>query len=961
MAREQAESAQRALGQYFVAAEAQRVNTSELEALEAELGTVRAQLAAAEAARDKYHAIAEPPPEKFFAKGHYTADVDLTALQVIAELGVAATAVSPLFKIFGDFFGVTIPSHEREVQLSGAGAEGKRQYAKRKLLLIPGKTHMKELPAIGGELHKIQAGEWLLEDEEASYCYVADGANSQQKEILAQLLFRRNKESGKLESRALSIDEISDKTSAGQQQKFKAALASIAEAWEEADALGLLRDVREEAAAAGGEAARGATAEGEAAEGEAAEGEAVDAAGFHAQRRKALRAKLRAKIAGLRASSTMNDRAAPARKAARLARGGDGTGGEGDVVDDPTCAHHAVANVGEEGRKAIDKVLKAKMNITEEQCEADAAKVKALRTNVGWFSSPACSLIYQVCKYVALFSSKGYAIGENFAQWLAHKLHTTERLAGELIGHVQDLLAICGGRDYVFFLDAAVVERFSQLESLYGYLLAEADLGAEAGGKLRKAIITGFESVYCMSAVRSMAVIADAWLWPMLRAIEPGDDVHILDVCPALWPRVLEWLEEAAASPQTAIDGKLCLRTRLEAAGLRTTARRGATPASKRRAERASADLERIRAKIAADAELQALVHEMLTAAFTAMAAGVRNHASEFLPGGCCCTAKITPELRKRLDGMPLTSVAAETMFARVKRRADRGGIARHDTRMGQVLCQRDGTVAWARSKEQAEGLLRLAARRWRKDSGKRTMEDERQLKGAAKEPERAAKLQKKRAGRSARAAELERLKGVALVESYSALTKMGNAELAEQLKIYKLLEKKTGFKTTGTGPEMRLQLQLLIFEKFGAGANDLKDGDSGVEGRGVRRRKVEGGGGGGGGGKKKGGKKRSRANIISLHGWEWEASEEFVIERLIGKMVADGGDVPGREGEKVPAGTVLYKVLWEGFPPEIATWEEEDQIPCGEVDFVEQYEASLAEEEAEGEAEAEDSESDGE
>ena len=59
---------------------------------------------------------------------------------------------------------------------------------------------------------------------------------------------------------------------------------------------------------------------------------------------------------------------------------------------------------------------------------------------------------------------------------------------------IQDLLAICGGRDYVFFLDAAVVERFSQIESLYGYLLEEADLGAEAGGKLRKAILTGFES-----------------------------------------------------------------------------------------------------------------------------------------------------------------------------------------------------------------------------------------------------------------------------------------------------------------------------------------------------------------------------------------------------------------------------------------------------------------------------------
>ena len=29
------------------------------------------------------------------------------------------------------------------------------------------------------------------------------------------------------------------------------------------------------------------------------------------------------------------------------------------------------------------------MNITDEQAESDAAKVKALRTSVGWFSSPA--------------------------------------------------------------------------------------------------------------------------------------------------------------------------------------------------------------------------------------------------------------------------------------------------------------------------------------------------------------------------------------------------------------------------------------------------------------------------------------------------------------------------------------------------------------------------------------------
>ena len=37
-----------------------------------------------------------------------------------------------------------------------------------------------------------------------------------------------------------------------------------------------------------------------------------------------------------------------------------------------------------------------------------------------------------------------------------------------------------------FFLDAAVVDRFSQIESRYDYLLEEADLGAEAEKKVRK-------------------------------------------------------------------------------------------------------------------------------------------------------------------------------------------------------------------------------------------------------------------------------------------------------------------------------------------------------------------------------------------------------------------------------------------------------------------------------------------
>eukprot|EP00965_Chrysotila_dentata_P084617 2792547-Pleurochrysis_carterae.AAC.1 len=63
------------------------------------------------------------------------------------------------------------------------------------------------------------------------------------------------------------------------------------------------------------------------------------------------------------------------------------------------------------------------------------------------------------------------------------------------------MLAICGSRDYIiFFIDAAVTERLSQVAHLPGGR-AEADLGAEAGGpKLRNAILMGFGSEGIMAA-----------------------------------------------------------------------------------------------------------------------------------------------------------------------------------------------------------------------------------------------------------------------------------------------------------------------------------------------------------------------------------------------------------------------------------------------------------------------------
>jgi hypothetical protein len=119
--------------------------------------------------------------------------------------------------------------------------------------------------------------------------------------------------------------------------------------------------------------------------------------------------------------------------------------------------------------------------------------------------------------------------------------------------------------------------------------------------------------------------------------------------------------------------------------------------------------------------------------------------------------------------------------------------------------------------------------------------------------------------------------------------------------------------------------MQGFIFDRFGVIANYLLEGDAGTErckidGRRRQRLPVEGGSGKGG----KGGKRKRGAHMVELHGWSWDSREEYVIEQLIGKMVVDGETpMPGREGERIAAGSVLYRVLWKGWPPELATWEE--------------------------------------
>lgn len=815
-------------------------------------------------------AITEPDPS-YFHNGGFTLATDLAIAECITKAHVARNQVPLLFIIFSRFFRIKIPTRNIKVPFKKVG--GRMTYVERQVTYIPGRTHVKEVCATLNQAHKLQIGVQLLETEGENYTYIADGAESLQSEWLSQLLSHRDA-NGRLNVTALDLSLLHSKTAEAQHKAFKESLRLVAETCR---AVGI-------------------------------PDEALP------------------RLMEFNPTATMNDRAAAARKAARLARGGDGSGKAGDdVIDDPSCAHHAVTNIFEEGRKAVDTVMHGVMNITEEQQASDAAKVKAMRTCVGWFSSPACSLIYQCSKYVALFSSKGYAIGAKFRKWLEAEEHlkAEERLEGDLLGAIEDMLAICGSRDYVFFMDAAVTDRFAQAGSLLTFLEEEADMGTEAGGKLRSSILMGFRSDGIMASVRALALVCDAALWVLLRCISSDD--HILDVLPNMWTRSLNFFEQAAASPQSVIDGSL----RLSIEGIREAKE---TP----RAQRAAIDMQRIRRLSTGDE----LVQRMVAAAFSAMAASTRNHASEFLPGGVCATDKISPELRARLSGCPMTSTSAERMFALGRAHDKRAGAARDDTKAGVVLGGMDNTVAFMRGREGAETEWRQL-RRLARMSMKETMAQKWLKVGLAERMTRDSTLASLRAKKAAKAAEKARLDAVPLATHYSHLLSMSNEALKDQLKKHKAMGK-GGFTTTQPNrTAFVLQLQALLLEDD-KDANDLPEGDSGIEGRNIKRKAN---------GSANKGKRKTR--VTEYMGYEWTAEEEddFEVEAIVGRLVADGNTTYANQG-KVKKGTILYRLVWKSYPPDMIWYEPACNIGH---DLIDEFEARMALEEANDEAEARD------
>lgn len=547
-------------------------------------------------------------------------------------------------------------------------------------------------------------------------------------------------------------------------------------------------------------------------------------------------------------------------------------------------------------------------------------QVKAMRTHVGWFSSPACSLIFQTSKYVALFSSKGYAIGAKFRKWIEAELHLKKgELDDLLLGAVEDMQAICGSRDYVFFLDAAVTARFAQTGSLKTFLEDEADLGAEAGGKLRNSILLGMNNDYCMAAVHTMAILCDASLFQLLRAI--GSDDHILDVLPEMWPKTLAFYEAAAAEPRRIINRSLKLELPC-----------GQEARETERSRRAAIDMKRIYS----EAMGNEIIEKMLAAAFKEMAAATRNHASEFVDEGPFVSSKITEEMRHRLSGTPMTSCGAERMFA-VGRRFDARAGASHDhTRAGTVLGDIDNTTDFMHGRDATEGIdaeaewrvFRKEARRARRE----TMRSKWLKVGLAERATRDEKLSAKRAKRTAKAAERARVEALPLVTRFSGLKELDNAALSDQLRKRKLLGAKGIVVTHPNRTAFVLALQALLLDAD-SGANDLPDDDSGVDGRNVKRKAKAPRGTG-----KKAGKAKKGLTEYMGYSWTEEEAEHFKVEAIVGKVEADGKTEYANQG-KARKGTILYRIVWETYSADMLWYEPAKNIGKGLRD---EYEATL-------------------
>eukprot|EP00966_Prymnesium_polylepis_P111651 2583073-Prymnesium_polylepis.1 len=384
----------------------------------------------------------------------------------------------------------------------------------------------------------------------------------------------------------------------------------------------------------------------------------------------------------------MNDRANAEKAAARMLTGSNAV--------NPTCGEHgAIVTPMAAATKAMDQVVRGWMGKTDSDSALDEHKVRAtpslrdaspfrlplipfvpephrlthalsphvraLHMAVGWNKSPAGALIYCTSKYVACFSDKGYAVGQEYRGFNEYtaSLNADDLESILLLGHSEDLLSIKGSRCYVAALNAPVVDRILQdgPGSFYRFSKEQEQLARPGGGWIRGQIIAGAESEETRACVRAVAIIGDFYMWPMLRAVKhknaDGSDPHILDMAP-IYQAAYETLLKVKDTPRLVATGQC----KLLPSYLQFYATTVAGEATK--ARRIKTDMERIYK----ECENCPRIEELLKAGLNALAEKFHSHTTELQKGGRLTGANDTPELRKKLSGVNRTNTVVESVFA---------------------------------------------------------------------------------------------------------------------------------------------------------------------------------------------------------------------------------------------------------------------------------------------------------
>ena len=261
-----------------------------------------------------------------------------------------------------------------------------------------------------------------------------------------------------------------------------------------------------------------------------------------------------------------------------------------------------------------------------------------------------------------------------------------------------------------------------------------------------------------------MALICEAVFWPLIVAVKPSDEKHVLDVLPVVWPRSHAYFTAAAAAPARIVDGSLKMELGVDCAP------QVASPSQVKRSERSILDMQRIRRAAAGDA----LVEQLVGAAMAAMAKATANHAAEWLPAGLemtngkltmegkLCAACITPSQRARYDALCATSIPVERLHALGRVVDDKRGRQRADHRAGDALALFNKLPEKLLELDQEDlqksfNTCRRTARRRRRQ----TIKQQLVAAGRAKREEREAKLSGVRAKRDAKKQEEARIQKV--------------------------------------------------------------------------------------------------------------------------------------------------------------------------------------------------------